>query len=487
MLPSVPAGGRIDHGHHDGAAHKALTEAVEFDRAIERAGILTDEAQTLTVVTADHSHVFSFGGYTLRGSSIFGRALPSCREWGMALCWTLLAPGHPGCGQRGDTGISWLMSPSIAPSPGLAPSKAADNKNYTSILYGNGPGYPGANRNDVDDDTASEGAGTMVRWWDGAGGHHCLPHLLLPRLHRAVQLLAAGGRAPLIRDPRWRGRGHPGQGPHGPPLPWGAGADLRGPRHGLRRLPRALCCLLPEGLCPQHPCHGPGPAPAHPPPAPLPLTPWPRGTPRALPDLHPPHPHGCSTHRWMVAFWSIPGLDVAAMGTKSRAWAGEGPMPPTQGARCLINVGCDAGETGMLVVCGYPCHAGKAGDAARCYQSPSHGPLHLPSISSALLTRNSSKKYSRHLCPPLSQGGLASPGPKLCWLCPPPARADAGTGWGWYGGWQGGHQAGGGFWHGATPQCLRVTPSALTGTGLDVIGLGEGFGVGGQKRGYTGP
>uniref|UniRef100_A0A8B9NPC6 Alkaline phosphatase n=1 Tax=Accipiter nisus TaxID=211598 RepID=A0A8B9NPC6_9AVES len=100
----------IDHGHHDGAAHKALTEAVEFDRAIERAGILTDEAQTLTVVTADHSHVFSFGGYTLRGSSIFG----------------------------------------------LAPSKATDNKNYTSILYGNGPGYPGANRNDVDDDTARQ-------------------------------------------------------------------------------------------------------------------------------------------------------------------------------------------------------------------------------------------------------------------------------------------------------------------------------------------
>uniref|UniRef100_A0A8D0FC87 Alkaline phosphatase n=1 Tax=Strix occidentalis caurina TaxID=311401 RepID=A0A8D0FC87_STROC len=101
---------KIDHGHHDGAAHKALTEAVEFDRAIERAGALTDEAQTLTVVTADHSHVFSFGGYTLRGSSIFG----------------------------------------------LAPSKASDKKNYTSILYGNGPGYPGTNRTDVDDDTAKQ-------------------------------------------------------------------------------------------------------------------------------------------------------------------------------------------------------------------------------------------------------------------------------------------------------------------------------------------
>ncbi|NXB14786.1 PPBI phosphatase, partial [Rhagologus leucostigma] len=99
---------KIDHGHHDGAAHKALTEAVEFDRAIERAGVLTDEAETLTVVTADHSHVFSFGGYTLRGSSIFG----------------------------------------------LAPNTAIDGKNYTSILYGNGPGYPGSDRPNVDPDTA---------------------------------------------------------------------------------------------------------------------------------------------------------------------------------------------------------------------------------------------------------------------------------------------------------------------------------------------
>ncbi|NWU51054.1 PPBI phosphatase, partial [Dromas ardeola] len=103
-------GGRIDHGHHDGEAHKALTEAVEFDWAIERAGKLTDEEQTLTVVTADHSHVFSFGGYTLRGSSIFG----------------------------------------------VAPSRATDMKNYTSILYGNGPGYQGPGRPDVNDDIAEQ-------------------------------------------------------------------------------------------------------------------------------------------------------------------------------------------------------------------------------------------------------------------------------------------------------------------------------------------
>ncbi|GAB1285193.1 Alkaline phosphatase [Apodemus speciosus] len=90
-------GGRIDRGHHLGTAYLALTEAVMFDSAIQKASQLTSEKDTLTVVTADHSHVFSFGGYTLRGTSIFG----------------------------------------------LAPLNALDGKPYTSILYGNGPGYVG--------------------------------------------------------------------------------------------------------------------------------------------------------------------------------------------------------------------------------------------------------------------------------------------------------------------------------------------------------
>ncbi|XP_055977450.1 intestinal-type alkaline phosphatase [Sorex fumeus] len=88
-------GGRIDQGHHDGIAYKALTEAVMFDMTIDKVGKLTDEKDTLTLITADHSHVFTFGGYTHRGSSIFG----------------------------------------------LAPELALDLKTYTSILYGNGPGY----------------------------------------------------------------------------------------------------------------------------------------------------------------------------------------------------------------------------------------------------------------------------------------------------------------------------------------------------------
>ncbi|KAF1399774.1 Alkaline phosphatase, tissue-nonspecific isozyme, partial [Spheniscus magellanicus] len=77
-------------------AKQALHEAVELDRAIGLAARLTSPQDTLSVVTADHSHVFTFGGYTPRGNPIFG----------------------------------------------LAPMQSdVDRKPFTSILYGNGPGY----------------------------------------------------------------------------------------------------------------------------------------------------------------------------------------------------------------------------------------------------------------------------------------------------------------------------------------------------------
>lgn len=65
--------GRIDHGHHAGNAKRALYEAVEFDTAVGRAAELTSELDTLSVVTADHSHVFAFGGSSARGNSVLGK------------------------------------------------------------------------------------------------------------------------------------------------------------------------------------------------------------------------------------------------------------------------------------------------------------------------------------------------------------------------------------------------------------------------------
>jgi hypothetical protein len=66
-------GGRIDHGHHDTQAHLALDETVEFAKAIQAAVDLTDERNTLIVVTADHAHTLSVSGYPTRGNDIFGK------------------------------------------------------------------------------------------------------------------------------------------------------------------------------------------------------------------------------------------------------------------------------------------------------------------------------------------------------------------------------------------------------------------------------
>lgn len=73
-------GGRIDHAHHDGKAKRSLYEAIEFDRAIGRAAELTSELDTLTVVTADHSHVFAFGGHSVRGNPVLGKHLNQSKD-----------------------------------------------------------------------------------------------------------------------------------------------------------------------------------------------------------------------------------------------------------------------------------------------------------------------------------------------------------------------------------------------------------------------
>lgn len=58
--------GRIDHAHHAGNAFRALTDAEELDRAIGAVIGRVDLDETLILVTADHSHVFTLAGYPLR-------------------------------------------------------------------------------------------------------------------------------------------------------------------------------------------------------------------------------------------------------------------------------------------------------------------------------------------------------------------------------------------------------------------------------------
>ena len=111
-------GGRIDHAHHAGQAGYALEEAVEFARAVQYAVDHTDPAETLIMVTADHSHVFTIAGYPKRGNDILGLMVPPA-----------------GGGEDGGDGET-------------APP-ALDGKPYTTLGYANGPG--GLYKDDDDD------------------------------------------------------------------------------------------------------------------------------------------------------------------------------------------------------------------------------------------------------------------------------------------------------------------------------------------------
>ena len=63
-------GGRIDHGHHAGNAYRSLQDTVEFSNAIRAASARVNLDNTLIIVTADHSHTLTIGGYPARGNNI---------------------------------------------------------------------------------------------------------------------------------------------------------------------------------------------------------------------------------------------------------------------------------------------------------------------------------------------------------------------------------------------------------------------------------
>jgi len=71
-------GGRIDAAHHNGQAVRALHETVAFDKAIGEVLSMVNLDETLVIVTADHSHTMTIGGYSKRTNDI--TSTPSDRE-----------------------------------------------------------------------------------------------------------------------------------------------------------------------------------------------------------------------------------------------------------------------------------------------------------------------------------------------------------------------------------------------------------------------
>lgn len=99
--------GRVDHANHAGNSYRVMTDNVAFNEAVALADEMTDDEDTLIIVTADHEHAISFNGYCGRGSPILG------------LCYEISPEG-----------------PGYADTPNLA----ADGKPYTVIGYLNGVG-----------------------------------------------------------------------------------------------------------------------------------------------------------------------------------------------------------------------------------------------------------------------------------------------------------------------------------------------------------
>ena len=71
----IPAGGRIDHAHHAGRASDAIQDTIAMEEAVAKAMELTNEEDTLVIVTSDHSHTMMFAGYPARGNPILGKVM----------------------------------------------------------------------------------------------------------------------------------------------------------------------------------------------------------------------------------------------------------------------------------------------------------------------------------------------------------------------------------------------------------------------------
>lgn len=118
--------GRIDHAHHAGNAFRALTDTEEFDRAIAEAIKRVNLRDTLIIVTADHSHVFTMAGYPVRPAS----ELP-------------YAVKDDGGYKADKNNILDVVYGINAKTGAIQKSGDADGTPYTILGYQNGEGYRG--------------------------------------------------------------------------------------------------------------------------------------------------------------------------------------------------------------------------------------------------------------------------------------------------------------------------------------------------------
>ncbi|MGA9573543.1 MAG: alkaline phosphatase [Lysobacterales bacterium] len=121
-------GGRIDHAHHDNNAYRALTDGIAFADAVAVAAEMTDQNDTLIVVTADHSHSFTMAGYPTRGNPILGKAIYNDSSGKPAAKPKLMDDKKPftTLGYYTGPGAAWVGGP----RPDLSETDTAGDKDF---------------------------------------------------------------------------------------------------------------------------------------------------------------------------------------------------------------------------------------------------------------------------------------------------------------------------------------------------------------------
>lgn len=177
--------GRIDHAHHAGNAFRALHDAEELDRAIGATLAAVDLRETLVLVTADHSHVFTMAGYPLRPMDELGYPVASAPDG-------YLASPH---------NHIFDVVYDVDNAGNVVKSTDAQGVPYTVLGYQNGPGHRGVPRVDPASDPFLGLSGAPGA---GSNGSEYLQEAAVPlgsETHAGedVALFGAGPGSSLVR------------------------------------------------------------------------------------------------------------------------------------------------------------------------------------------------------------------------------------------------------------------------------------------------
>ncbi|NNF15868.1 MAG: alkaline phosphatase, partial [Gammaproteobacteria bacterium] len=133
--------GRIDHAHHEGKAGRALVETIELSNAVAATLKSISLEDTLVLVTADHGHTMTIGGYPTRGNPILGYVTENDTH------------GQP----KPEAAIN------------------TENRLYTTLSYANGPGFaahqdPAVQEMDTSDPDYQQIAAYGLKWGESHSG-----------------------------------------------------------------------------------------------------------------------------------------------------------------------------------------------------------------------------------------------------------------------------------------------------------------------------